>query len=74
MTGDDRLSCRDPVKGPKRGNGPADPAGNKGSSGSCGKYLSPDAPVLLEHMSTFEEYQKAYRHVAEKAREAGAKI
>lgn len=38
------------------------------------KYLSPDAPVLLEHMSTFEEYQQAYRYVAEKAREAGVKI
>ncbi len=38
------------------------------------RYLEADAPVLLEHMSTFEEYQKAYRYVAEKAKEAGIRI
>ncbi len=35
------------------------------------KYLEPDAPVLLEHMQTFEEYSRAYDYVAEKAALAG---
>lgn len=38
------------------------------------KYLPKDAPVLLEHMSTFEEYQKAYQVVAEAAEKAGIPI
>ena len=35
------------------------------------KYLPKDAPVLLEHMSTFEEYQRAYQFVAAAAEKAG---
>lgn len=27
------------------------------------KYLPADAPVLLEHMTTFEEYAKAYDYL-----------
>ena len=38
------------------------------------RYLPADAPVLLEHMSTFEEYSRAYDYVAQKAKEAGVKI
>lgn len=38
------------------------------------RYLSPDAPVLLEHMRTFEEYKKAYDYVAGKAQEAGVPV
>ena len=38
------------------------------------KYLPKDAPVLLEHMSTFEEYQKAYQFVAGAADKAGILI
>ncbi len=38
------------------------------------KYLPKDAPVLLEHMSTFEEYQKAYQKVADAAEKAGIMI
>ena len=38
------------------------------------RYLAPDAPVLLEHMSTFEEYRRAYEFIAEKAAEAGVCI
>ena len=38
------------------------------------RYLSPDAPVLLEHMRTFGEYKKAYDYVAGKAREAGVPV
>ena len=38
------------------------------------RYLPKDAPVLLEHMSTFEEYRTAYDYVAEKAKEAGVGI
>ena len=38
------------------------------------QYLPKDAPVLLEHMSTFEEYAAAYDYVAGKAREAGVEI
>ena len=35
------------------------------------RYLPADAPVLLEHMSTFEEYSKAYDVVARAAEEEG---
>lgn len=38
------------------------------------KYLPSDAPVLLEHMSTFGEYRRAYDYVAAKAREAGVRV
>ena len=38
------------------------------------RYLPADAPVLLEHMSTFEEYSAAYDYVAGKAAEAGVSI
>lgn len=38
------------------------------------RYLPKDAPVLLEHMQTFEEYAAAYDYVAGKAREAGVEI
>ena len=38
------------------------------------RYLPPDAPVLLEHMTTFEEYRRAYEYVAGKAAEAGVSI
>ncbi len=38
------------------------------------KYLPKDTPVLLEHMSTFEEYQKAYLYVAKSAEKAGIQI
>ena len=38
------------------------------------RYLPADAPVLLEHMSTFEEYRTAYAYVADKAEEAGITI
>lgn len=38
------------------------------------RYLPPDAPVLLEHMSTFEEYRRAYGYVAAKAAEAGVPV
>ncbi len=38
------------------------------------RYLPPEAPVLLEHMSTFEEYGAAYAYVAAKAEEAGVGI
>ena len=38
------------------------------------RYLPADAPVLLEHMSTFEEYRRAYEYVAAKAAEAGIVI
>ena len=38
------------------------------------RYLPADAPVLLEHMSTFEEYRRAYDYVAARAAEAGVKI
>ncbi len=38
------------------------------------RYLPEDAPVLLEHMSTFDEYRKAYLYVAEKAEKAGVRI
>ncbi len=38
------------------------------------KYLPKDAPVLLEHMTTFEEYQKAYQKVTDAAEKAGIMI
>ena len=38
------------------------------------RYLAPDAPVLLEHMQTEEEYRKAYDYVAGKAAETGIRI
>ena len=38
------------------------------------RYLPADAPVLLEHMSTFEEYRAAYKYIAAKAAEAGVSI
>ena len=38
------------------------------------KYLPEDAPVLLEHMQTFSEYEKAYSYVAEQAGLAGITI
>ena len=38
------------------------------------RYLPADAPVLLEHMSTFDEYRRAYDYVAAKAAEAGVSI
>ena len=38
------------------------------------RYLDTEAPVLLEHMSTFEEYRKAYDYVAGKAGEAHIRI
>ncbi len=38
------------------------------------QYLPPEAPVLLEHMSTFEEYSAAYAYVAAKAAEAGVTV
>ena len=38
------------------------------------RYLPADAPVLLEHMTTFEEYRRAYDYVAGKAAEAGVGI
>ena len=38
------------------------------------RYLPKDAPVLLEHMHTFEEYAAAYDYVAGKAQEAGVEV
>ena len=38
------------------------------------RYLPADAPVLLEHMSTFEEYRRAYDHISARALEAGVEI
>ena len=38
------------------------------------RYLPEDAPVLLEHMQTEEEYRQAYTYVAEKAAAAGIPI
>lgn len=39
-----------------------------------GRYLPQDAPVLLEHMHTFEEYAAAYDYVAGQAQKAGVAI
>ena len=38
------------------------------------RYLPEDAPVLLEHMTTFEEYAAAYDYVAARAAEAGISV
>ena len=38
------------------------------------RELPADAPVLLEHMTTFEEYRRAYDYVAAKAAEAGVGV
>ncbi len=38
------------------------------------RYLPADAPVLLEHMHTFDEYDRAYRHVSEEAALAGISV
>ena len=38
------------------------------------RYLPADAPVLLEHMETFAEYEKAYAYVAERAVKAGIPV
>ena len=38
------------------------------------RYLPADAPVLLEHMQTFEEYAAAYDYVAKKAAQAGVPV
>ena len=38
------------------------------------KYLDADAPVLLEHMSTFEEYAKAYDYVKAAADRIGLAV
>jgi len=38
------------------------------------RYLEKDAPVLLEHMQTFEEYRKAYCFVADAAEKAGVRV
>lgn len=35
------------------------------------KYLPQNAPILLEHMQTFDEYAAAYQYVSQKALEAG---
>ena len=37
-------------------------------------YLAPDAPVLLEHMQTFEEYQAAYTVLSNAAARAGVAL
>ena len=38
------------------------------------RHLPADAPVLLEHMQTFEEYRSAYDYVARQAKAAGVSI
>lgn len=38
------------------------------------RYLPRDAPVLLEHMGSFEEYAAAYDHVAAAAEKAGIPV
>jgi len=38
------------------------------------RWLPPEAPVLLEHMTTDAEYRAAYDYVAAKAAEAGVEI
>jgi len=38
------------------------------------RWLPADAPVLLEHMTTFEEYAAAYDHVAAAAQRAGVAV
>ena len=39
--------------------------------GIIDRYLPADAPVLLEHMTTFEEYAAAYDHLSAAASRAG---
>ena len=39
-----------------------------------GKYLPKDGAILLEHMNTFEEYEKAYDYVYEAASKAGVEV
>ena len=36
--------------------------------------LPEDAPVLLEHMQTAEEYRRAYDYVARQAADAGVRV
>lgn len=38
------------------------------------KYIPEDGAILLEHMSTFEEYEKAYKYVKEAAAKAGLEV
>ena len=38
------------------------------------KHMPKDAPVLLEHMSTFDEYRAAYQYIENAARQAGVTI
>ncbi|MDO4867253.1 MAG: TIM barrel protein [Clostridia bacterium] len=38
------------------------------------RWLPADAPVLLEHMTTFEEYATAYDHVSAAAARAGVRV
>ena len=38
------------------------------------QYLPKDAPILLEHMSTFEEYSRAYDYVKAQASQAGVQV
>ena len=38
------------------------------------RWLPADAPVLLEHMATFDAYQAAYDYVAQRAAEAGVAV
>ena len=38
------------------------------------RYLAPEAPVLLEHMATFEEYAAAYDYLKAAADEAGISV
>ena len=42
--------------------------------GILDRELPPDAPVLLEHMSTFEEYSRAYEYLADIAVKNGISI
>lgn len=42
--------------------------------GILDRWLPADAPVLLEHMTTFEEYAAAYDHVSAAACRAGIAI
>ena len=42
--------------------------------GILDRELPADAPVLLEHMSTFEEYSKAFDYVKEAATKAGISV
>ena len=38
------------------------------------KYLPKDVAILLEHMSTFEEYDKAFKYVKNAAEKAGVEV